>query len=100
MTAVITNNGTYWEVWEEADPNQFDGGGSAVVTTGIRATTADLDYCRVNFIAKNITGTPVVPDPVVTVVNGYIVVSAQNTAAPGNKCAFVLEVQLLHSIIR
>lgn len=81
----------------------LNGGGTLVVDTGIRLVPKNgaydfaLDQCRCIVKIDSKVGAPVVPDPELTAVNGFLRVTLLNTAAPGNQAGGQLMAEYLHS---
>ncbi len=86
--------------------DMLPGGGSLAISTGIRLVgiagnyTRALDNCRARYQETARTGAPVVPPPELTAVNGLLVCTLINTAAPGNLSGGEVEVEFKHSATR
>jgi hypothetical protein len=84
----------------------LNGGVTLTIATGIRLVAKNggynsaLDQCRAIFKVNAKIGTPIVPDPELTAVNGLLVVTVINSAAPGNGAGGEVTVEYLHSARR
>ena len=97
MAATRLVAGMQREVWQ--DTVTQGGGVSQTISTNIRISTAQL--CRVHglFVAGAPTGAPTFT-ATPSVVGGFLVVTVVNTAAGGNSAAWMLDVQLEHSLVQ
>jgi hypothetical protein len=95
MTATRITAGTYREVWQDAVP--LNGGTSLIVPTGIRANAVSLSRVFGVLALQTVAGAPSIA-AVPSVVNGLLVVTLTNTAAPGNSATWQLNVLLTHSM--
>jgi hypothetical protein len=89
----------------------LEGGVTLPITTLIKLTpnppgtgASNYEYplqsCRCIYKETGRVGAPVIPDPELTQVNGFVVVTLVNTAAPGNQSVGELLVWCEHSIAR
>lgn len=92
MAATRILDGNYREVWRETVGADFDGGDVVVVQTKIRVPAGQIGRVRAELRLDTEVGLPVVPDPVLSVVNGLLVVTVQNTAGAGNQATWTLDV--------
>jgi hypothetical protein len=93
------SGGSYREVWQETDPDNFDGGTDDFVYTDIMPInpsrlSPEVDFTDTYLFVDLAIGNPVIPDPEVSIVNGKVRVRLRNTAAAGNKAAWTLRVKL------
>lgn len=104
--ATRTQQDAAHEIWVETDATTFTGTSPAVViTTGIRASTAELNNTRIRLYLHNIVGNPsVAPPTAVTVAAGpftVIQVTFQNTSGnPADQASWKLEVERMWSASR
>jgi hypothetical protein len=95
MAIQCTTRGTYREIWQDATP--LNGGSSIVVPTGISANSASLPRVFGILSLRTIVGAPdITATP--SILNGRLVVTITNAAAPGNSAAWKLDVTVNHSI--
>ena len=84
-------------------PSDLPGGGTLTISTGIRLARKGanynfaLDQCRAIYKETSSVGSPAVPDPELTAVNGHLVVTITNVAGVANQSGGEVTVEYLHS---
>lgn len=107
-----TVRGELREVWVETNPADFDGRTDFWLTTDIPLTEhndgrPEIDFVEVYLYVDTVEGSPVIPDPEVRraphpagAPEGRLEVRIRNTAPPGNRATYTLDVRLNHSVVR
>ena len=95
--ALLLVAGTLREVWRET--TLLNGGGTQSIPTGIRAGSSPASLARVlaTISVEPVQGAPRLEGSVASV-NGFAVVTINNTAAVGNSARFTLDITRLHSL--